>query len=78
MVRVTTVPKRGERARVIGVGERIAQDRRSFKVRVEFNRLGRALLRRHRRGVRVTIAAEGTDSIGRTSTRRQRALLRAR
>ena len=75
VVRITTLPEPGRKARVLGVGEEVSGGGRSFKVRVKLNRLGRALLRRHREGLRALIVAEGTDSIGRTKTRRQRVIL---
>ncbi|MEX2193883.1 MAG: hypothetical protein WD844_01235 [Thermoleophilaceae bacterium] len=76
VVRLQTVPRRGQEPRVLGVGERVEGDRRSFKVDVDFTRAGQTMLRRHRDGFRATLVAEGTDSIGRTSMRRQRVILR--
>src|SRR5690606_18788083 len=75
VVRLTTVARKGKRGRLLGVGERIGSGR-SFKVRVKLNKAGRTLLRRNRQGLRATLVAEGTDTLGRKSTRRQRVVLR--
>lgn len=76
IVHITTVASGGREPRLLALGERVAGDRRSFKVDVDFTRAGRSMLRRHPDGFRATLTAVGTDSIGRTSTRRQRVLLR--
>ena len=75
-VEVKAVTRRGGKARVIGRGTRTVADRRSFKVDVNFNRAGRALLKAKPRGARVTMRATGVDSIGRTRTATKRVTLR--
>ena len=54
----------------VGIGERAVSDRRSFKVAVRFTKTGRRLLRSHPKGLLVDVAAEGTDSVGRTGVAR--------
>lgn len=64
--------------RVIAAGERfVAGGAAAFKVDVDVNRRGRALLRRTspRRGVRVTVVTRAVDSVGRAQTVRRRAVV---
>ncbi len=75
-VEVKATVRRGAKPRVIGRGTRTVGDRRSFKVDVNFNRAGRALLRKKPKGFRATMRATGVDSIGRERSSSQRVTLR--
>ncbi len=61
---------------VIGSGERFERDARSFKVDVDMNATGKALLRRSPRGFTATVVAHGTDSVGRKQVATKRVRLR--
>jgi YVTN family beta-propeller protein len=63
--------------RLLGAGERFAEDRTGFKVRVRLTARGRRALARRPRGVPVRLVARGVDSIGRVQTVRRRVVLRA-
>ena len=63
---------RGKRHAVLARGERLVRDRRSFRVDVNLTKRGRRRLAAHPRGLRVTLVATGTDSVGRTQTVRRR------
>jgi len=76
VVRLSAVTKRGAKAVVIGAGERFVEDRKSFKVDVDLNATGRALMRRRPRGFGVTLSARGVDSVGREQTVTKRIALR--
>ena len=55
---------------LLGVGERVADDRRSFPVNVKLTKAGRERLRKAgRRGMRARLSARGVDSVGRVSTK---------
>ena len=73
LVRVTA--RRGGRRVLVGIGEKVASDRRGFVVDVKLTPAGRKLLRRSRR-LPVVVTARGTDSVGRSQTARRRAVLR--
>jgi YVTN family beta-propeller protein len=60
----------------VGIGERAVPDQRSFKVNVELTKTGKRLLRRHPRGLRVDLLAEGSDSIGRIRVARGQATIK--
>jgi hypothetical protein len=76
-VQLKAVTRAGRRAVVVGAGERLVRDARSFKVDVDLNAAGRALLRqRGKRGFRATVVARGIDSVGRRRTATKRVVLR--
>jgi hypothetical protein len=76
-IQLKAVTRRGGKPVVIGAGERFVRDRRSFKVDVDMNAAGKALLRRSsRRGFRATVVARGIDSAGRKQTATKRVVLR--
>ena len=54
----------------IGGGERMAADRRSFKVAVRLTPAGRRMVRR-RGGVQARMVVRGVDSVGRVRTVRR-------
>lgn len=60
----------------IGSGERLLRDARSFKVDVDLNASGKALMRQRPRGFAATVVAHGTDSVGRKALATKRVRLR--
>jgi YVTN family beta-propeller protein len=75
-ITVKAAPRKNAKPVVIGAGERVTGDRRSFAVDVDLNAAGKALIKRHPSGFRATITARGVDSVGRTKTTTKRVTLR--
>lgn len=75
-VQLKAVTRRNGKPVVIGAGERMVDDKRSFKVDVDMNAAGKALLRKKPKGFRATVVARGVDSVGRKQTATKRVVLR--
>ncbi len=77
IVQLKAATRKGGKPVVVGSGERLVRDARSFKVDVDMNAAGKALLRRSgKRGFRATVVARGIDSVGRKQTATKRVVLR--